>query len=405
MALRKIISITSLAILAIVIIVGGVGVQLVTTQPVFCNSCHEMNFYYNTWQNSTHGPKAVCLNCHSEPGLNGFIGEKVRGAEQVVAHFSGNFTVPIQIVRRVKNDQCLACHPETRNLTDKTIEAKHALHMDKSVLCADCHSRLVHNQSGQPRVITLAQCDLCHKAHTNFKLVGVHATLSCEKCHPGDKYNGTSPNCESCHKVPANHIPGITGNCDKCHTTAGWKPATFDHSKFPLTGKHQSLTCDQCHHGVYNGTSSVCVNCHKVPANHVAGIVSNCEKCHTTAGWKPATFDHSTFALTGKHASLACDQCHHGSYTGTAAGCVDCHQPPSTHAGMSTDCAQCHTPDGFTPANFVHQRVGEHIGGRGERPLSCVTCHPVQFTETSCTGSRCHSSNNPGGGGRGGGDD
>ncbi len=341
MVFGKVISITSLAILAIVIIAGGVGVQLVTTQPAFCNSCHEMNFYYNSWQNSTHGPKAVCLNCHSEPGLNGFIGEKVRGVEQVVAHFSGNFKVPIQIVRRIKNDQCLACHNETRNITDKTIEAKHALHMDKSVLCADCHSRLVHNQSGQPRVITLAQCEACHKAHISFKLAGVHANLSCEKCHPGDKYSGVSPSCESCHKVPANHIP-VSGNCDKCHTTARWKPATFDHSKFSLTGKHQSLTCDQCHHG---------------------------------------------------------------TYTGTAAGCVDCHQPPSTHAGMVTDCAQCHSPAGFTPANFVHQRVGEHIGTRSEIPLSCVTCHPVRYMETSCIGSRCHSSNNPGGGDGGGGDD
>ncbi|MCZ7402551.1 MAG: NapC/NirT family cytochrome c [Candidatus Methanoperedens sp.] len=465
MASKKIIPITSLAILAIMLIAGGVGFQAARSQPGFCDSCHEMNFYFNTWQNSTHATKTVCLNCHSEPGLQGFVTENKRAARQLVSHFTGNYAVPIQIVTRVKNDQCLPCHPETRNLTDKTVEAKHSLHMDKSVLCADCHHNLVHNQTGQPRVITPAQCELCHKAHTNFKLVGVHGTLSCEKCHPGDKYNGTSPNCESCHKLPANHIPGITGNCDKCHSPLGWKPANFDHLKFPLTGKHQSLACDQCHHGTYTGTSSMCESCHKVPVNHIAGITGNCDKCHSPLGWKPANFDHSKFPLTGKHQSLACDQCHHetytgtssmceschkvpanhiagitgncdkchsplgwkpanfdhskfpltgkhqsltcdqchhGTYNGTAPGCVNCHQPPSTHAGMSTDCAQCHTPDGFTPANFVHQRVGEHIVG--ERPLTCVTCHPVQFTETTCTGSRCHSSNNPGGGDRGGGD-
>jgi len=395
MGFGKAISISSLTIFAIIIIAGGVGLQLVTIQPAFCNSCHEMNFYYNTWQNSTHSTKAVCLNCHSEPGLRGFIGERVRGAEQVVAHFTGNYTVPIKIVTRVKNDQCLPCHPETRNLTDKTIEAKHALHMDKSVLCADCHNRLVHNQSGQPRVMTIDQCDSCHNAHKNFKLIGVHATLSCEKCHPGDKYNGTRSNCDFCHKVPANHMAGITGNCDKCHTTAGWKPATFDHSKFPLTGKHQSLICDQCHHGNYNGMAALCENCHNVPANHIAGIVGNCDKCHTTAGWQPATFDHSQFPLTGKHQSLTCEQCHHGIYTGTAPGCVNCHNPPPSHDGMDTDCSQCHSPDGFTPANFVHTRVGEHMGARSERPLSCDTCHPVRFVDTTCTGNRCHNSNNP----------
>lgn len=301
MGFGKLFSITSLTVWAIIIIVGGVGFQFMTTQPGFCNSCHEMNFYYNSWQNSTHGPKSICVNCHSEPGLQGLIQEKVRGAEQVVAHFTGNYPVPIKIITRVKNDQCLACHPETRNLTDKTIEAKHSLHMDKSVLCADCHNRIVHNQSGQPRVMTIDQCDSCHKSHANFKLIGVHATLS----------------------------------CDKCHSAAGWKPATFDHSKFPLTGKHQSLTCDQCHHGIF---------------------------------------------------------------TGTASGCVNCHTPPSSHDGMDTDCSQCHSPDSFTPANFVHARVGEHMGARSERPLSCDTCHPVRFIDTSCTGSGCHNSNSPGGG-------
>ncbi len=321
--------------MAAILIAGSAGLELVRSQPQFCNSCHEMNFYYQTWQNSTHATKAVCLNCHSQPGLQGFISENVRGAEQIAAHFSGNYTVPIQIVTRVKNEQCLACHPETRNITDKTIEAKHGLHMDKNVLCADCHSRLVHNQSGEPRVITTAQCDLCHKAHTNFKLLGVHANLSCDKCHPGDKYAAINPACESCHTVPSNHFQ-VAANCAQCHSTAGWKPATFDHSIFPLAGKHASLACDQCHHGIYNGTQAMCISC---------------------------------------------------------------HQPPSSHDGMDTDCSQCHTPDGFTPANFLHQRVGEHIGGRVERPFSCETCHPVRFIDASCTGSYCHSSNNARGGG------
>jgi cytochrome c nitrite reductase small subunit len=280
MVLGKVISITSLAILAIIFVVGGVGFQLVTSQPAFCTSCHEMNFYYNSWKNSTHGTKAVCLNCHSEPGLQGFIGEKVRGAEQLAAHISGNYKLPIQIITRVKNNQCLACHPETRNLTDKTIQAKHALHMDKSVLCADCHNRIIHNQSGQPRVVAQDQCDKCHKAHTNFKLLGVHATLNCENCHPGNKYRNIDPNCESCHEVPGNHIAGVVGNCDKCHSPAGWKPATFDHSKFPLTGRHQSLTCEQCHNGNYNGTAMGCISCHKPPSSHAGMEDTDCIHCH-----------------------------------------------------------------------------------------------------------------------------
>ncbi len=236
--------------------------------------------------------------------------------------------------------------------------------------------------------------------YSSFHLTGKHASLACYQCHHGI-YNGNQATCISCHELPSGHIPGVTGNCDICHSMDGWKPATFDHSIFPLTGKHQSLTCDQCHHGNYTEIAPGCVNCHEMPPGHIPGITGNCDKCHSTDGWKPATFDHSMFPLTGKHALLTCDQCHHGNYTGTAPGCVNCHNPPSNHDGMDTDCAKCHTPDGFTPANFLHIRVGEHIGTNAERPLSCEACHPVRFIDASCTGSHCHSSNNA----RGSGDD
>jgi 3-hydroxymyristoyl/3-hydroxydecanoyl-(acyl carrier protein) dehydratase len=69
------------------------------------------------------------LHFPSDPIFPGSL--LIEGAGQVVAHFSGNYPVPIQIITRVKNDQCLVCHPETRNLIDKTIEAKHSLHMDR----------------------------------------------------------------------------------------------------------------------------------------------------------------------------------------------------------------------------------------------------------------------------------
>jgi nitrate/TMAO reductase-like tetraheme cytochrome c subunit len=321
---------TLITLLSIIFLIGFAGLQMVDTQPWFCNTCHEMNFNYKSWQSSTHGPKAVCLDCHSEPGLRGLVDNNIRGAEQFVAHISGNYEIPIQIKNLVKNDQCLACHPEIRDLTDNTIDAKHSLHMDKNVLCVDCHNHLVHNHSGQPRVMTLDQCDTCHKKHTNFELLGKHTAVNCEKCHQGDNYTGTDRNCEFCHKVPANHSVEIANDCDMCHNLTGWKPANFDHSKFPLIEKHQSLKCDQC---------------------HVDGI-----------------------------------------YKGIAAACVDCHEPPLSHAGMDIDCVQCHNIRGFKPANFKHKYVGEHVGRGAEHSLSCIRCHPESFKEATCIG--CHASNN-----------
>ncbi|MDE3091159.1 MAG: NapC/NirT family cytochrome c, partial [Chloroflexota bacterium] len=87
----------------LVLIIGGAGFQWVNSQPWFCNTCHEMNFHYASWESSTHGTKAACLDCHAEPGVRGFIEEKARGAEQLVAHFTGNDQVPIKIIVRVKN--------------------------------------------------------------------------------------------------------------------------------------------------------------------------------------------------------------------------------------------------------------------------------------------------------------
>lgn len=384
---------TVITLVVIIFLVGGLSLQLVNSQPWFCNSCHEMNFNYNSWQSSTHGQEAVCVDCHSEPGLRGLIEDNVRGAEQFAAHLSGNYEMPIQIKNRVKNDQCLACHPETRNLTDSTIDAKHSLHMVKNVLCVDCHNHIVHNQSGQLRVMALDQCDTCHKKHTNLDL-GKHVEVNCDKCHPGGNYTGTDHNCEFCHEVPANHSVEIATDCDMCHNLAGWKPAKLDHSKFPLIEKHQSLKCTQCHiDGIYQGTAAACADCHEPPLSH-AGMDTDCDMCHNVTGWKPAKLDHSRFPLIEKHQSLKCNQCHMNEiYQGTATACVDCHESPLNHAGMDTDCVQCHNIGGFKPANFKHKYVGEHMGAGAEHRVLCIRCHPVRFKEATCT--ECHGSNNP----------
>jgi len=208
------------------------------------------------------------------------------------------------------------------------------------VPCADCHSRLIHANAAnnEPKIVTLQKCESCHKSHADFPLaVGKHATADCAQCHPNGKYGGTSPQCESCHKPPAANHPGGNTDCQACHSPEGWKPAKVDHNKtnFPLLGQHQQVACTRCHGDQFT---------------------------------KPA---------------------------GTL--CSACHQPPASHAGLPGTCDRCHTPQGFGPANFSHPRVGEHMPS-GEKPLTCDRCHRTGvFTQHDCTGSGCHSNNNPGG--------
>ncbi len=70
-----------------------------------------------------------------------------------------------------------------------------------------------------------------------------HALTDCNLCHINGNYTNTSPECVSCHldnynqtTDPNHNAAGYPTTCNQCHSTnPGWTPATFDHSKFPLT--------------------------------------------------------------------------------------------------------------------------------------------------------------------------
>lgn len=386
----RIVAVMALILFAFTIL-GGAGFQWVNSQPWFCNACHEMNFHYTSWQASSHGAAARCLDCHAEPGVRGFIEEKVRGAEQVVAHFSGNYPVPIRIIVRVKNDQCTRCHADAPGLPDKAIEVRHDAHSANNVLCAECHSRVVHAQPGAPSVLPRTECDSCHQAHTGFPMVGAHAALNCSACHVDGTYEQQSPACESCHAIPAGHEAGITSGCIHCHSPLGWTMAAFSHAAFPLTGKHQGQACAGCHPGdQFQGTSPLCENCHQVPTDHKAGDVRGCADCHNPGAWTPAQFDHSMFPLTGVHLDLVCTRCHtSGAFTGLSQLCEGCHQASANHiGGITFGCRQCHTPEGWTPAHFDHTRfplTGAHAN------LVCTRCHTSGvFAGLSAACVNCH---------------
>jgi hypothetical protein len=69
--------------------------------------------------------------------------------------------------------------------------------------------------------------------------------------------------CESCHTAPKDplHTGARPSTCSTCHSTAGWKPSSIDHSKyFPLTGDH-NVGCVSCHAG-NNFKTYTCTSCH-----------------------------------------------------------------------------------------------------------------------------------------------
>ncbi len=66
----------------------------------------------------------------------------------------------------------------------------------------------------------------------------------------------------------------------------GFKQLNFDHSKtrFPLTGKHVAVSCENCHVTTIENTPVTCISCHRKDDVH-RGRRPVCESCHVTTNW------------------------------------------------------------------------------------------------------------------------
>ena len=222
-------------------------------------------------------------------------------------------------------------------------------------------------------------CDSCHSTsgwrparfdHTTFALTGAHATASCARCHPNNRYTGTPRDCFSCHQAQYNAVANpnhvtmaFPTNCDSCHTTSAWRPAQFAHTNWPLTGAHTTTSCARCHpNSRYTGTPRDCYSCHQArynatttPNHQQVSYPTTCESCHTTTAWQPANFNHTFPIRTGNHA-VACTVCHNQPTNFPLYTCLVCHEHSqssmnshhsqvSGYSYVSTECVRCH-PNG-----------------------------------------------------------
>jgi nitrate/TMAO reductase-like tetraheme cytochrome c subunit len=249
-------------------ITGGVIVLLLvaafitahyTSASAFCDTCHEMDAYYSSWQASEHS-SAECRDCHIPPGTVSYVETKLGSFREIYVHFFGNPDAPLAVTREIPNSSCFRCHdnpPADPSLP--TVTFSHAEHAGRAY-CITCHVRVVH-KTLSPGYLDPGEMS------------------SCFKCHDGV----TAPNnCSYCHTQPHEK----RGECSSCHNTSGWTSAGTGHP-FARTGAHASLTCTQCHvskPGVATmlGTDlaqadPACVSCHG--DNHNG--LTDCAGCHT----------------------------------------------------------------------------------------------------------------------------
>lgn len=271
---------------------------------------------------------------------------------------------------------CFMCHtPVVIPARDRGCVDCHGVNHGGLKNCEDCHD---------PVLDWKPKDDFSHDSF--FVLEGAHADADCARCHSNGKFVGTPTTCVGCHGVKHG---GLT-NCQDCHTpkNGDWTPiAGFDHGAFfPLVGRHKLAQCADCHtSGKFAGTPTACVSCH---GDRHKGL-TDCAQCHSPLkSWAPVDFSHdSYFKLDGKHTSVSCTKCHvNNVFDGTPKICVECHGVQ--HGGLS-DCASCHTTAGFVPSTFVHSTRFTLVGAHAS--LACSKCHPSNaYADVIGTGTQCY---------------
>ena len=373
-----------------------------------CFSCHLAN--YNATSNPVHSVAkfpTTCEMCHTSTSWapatfnhNTATTFPLKGAHIGVGcnscHTNGYAGIPTT---------CVSCHLVNYNAS---INPPH-LAGKFSTDCKTCHTESAWSSAS-----------FNHSTGTTFPLTGAHVGIACINCH-AKGYIGISMACSSCHLTNYNATtsPGHVAakfptTCETCHTTTGWTPSTFNHNtstSFPLAGAHIALTCISCHANGYAGIATTCVSCHLTNYNssinppHLTGKFStDCKTCHTSTGWSPATFNHSTattFPLTGAHTSVTCIGCHTNGYAGISTACSSCHlsnynsttNPGHLAAKFPITCETCHTTKAWTPSTFNHNSsttfplAGAHVG------LACISCHANGYAGIATTCVSCHLGN------------
>lgn len=300
-----------------------------------CVSCHLVN--------DTHAGKRgdKCEDCHSTQGWDKSrfnhdtaTDFKLEGAHSKVSCEQCHHD---PVYDKAPPDTCIGCHKN---------DDRHNGRNGKK--CNDCHTannwsriRFDHNSATDFPLNGKhadARCESCHKGELSQQLEG-----TCISCHRGEDVHAgqLGTQCEQCHNEKA-----FSASIRFDH----------DLSKFPLIGQHAVVSCDECHPGqTFKDTALACISCHKDDDSHKAALGTECGSCHTPNDWALWRFDHNRqtqFELDGKHKGLACQACHSTPATNGVkqqSSCDSCHRADDIHAGgFGRNCERCHSTDSFS---------------------------------------------------------
>ena len=434
---------------------------------VACASCHRDSRTYKgiafascaNCHNDPHQPRfaAPCSSCHTTPAWrttkvdHARTAFPLRGRHAAVECVKCHTQPATKVAPRF--DTCAACHTDPHRGTFKQD-------------CASCHNETSwrtgafdHSTTRFPLVDKHAglTCAACHKNAAPSALSSPPATAAGRGrataaarvplviSPAAVDFRGLRTDCVSCHSDVHQGELGV--RCEACHTARTFDVTSFNHARPRpfFAGEHARLLCAQCHTPTavpatpsggrigaivarttpaapsrmsrigLTKTADTCVSCHADA--HAGQVSTRCETCHDIehAKFAVTAFAHerTRFPLTGKHAAVACANCHKVDtrtfpagpattrrLTGIGTDCVACHQDP--HSGQfKVGCQSCHSVDTFKIARYTHLRarvlnsffVGRHI-------TACRACHKpsaargvqsaVVSYQASTTCTACH---------------
>ena len=349
---KKIFKILVISVFTLLIV--AVVTAEITSRPSFCNTCHYMQPFYESWKASVH-KDVQCTKCHFPPGLEGTIEGKMMGLVQVVNYISNSYT------RRrpwaeISDASCLqsGCHAKQKLNKDVLykglVHFNHQAHLTqnrrgKKLRCTSCHSQIVQ---GEHIVVTETTCFLCH-----FKK---------SPQIPQDEYKKVS-NCKTCHQWEK-------------FTKEQMASMRFDHTEVVKKG----MNCLSCHSDVVVGDGYVpkenCYSCHfdnyrlskyndtrLIHSMHVTKHKVECTRCHLQIQHKVTRLDPLS--------SLNCTSCHsnmHQSqlilFTGKKIDGVKSEPNPMYLKGLH--CSSCH---------IFHKKLFKNANVKYANKKSCERCH------------------------------
>ncbi|MET0342814.1 MAG: hypothetical protein ABW252_17535 [Polyangiales bacterium] len=377
---------------------------------VACASCHGKPAKY---QGLEFGD---CKSCHDDAGRRAHE-DPLEGACKT-CHASESWTkivMPraqhpaLSLAAGHERTACKTCH-------DQGLRAPPS----RGDTCASCHAP-VHEAAFGPR------CEQCHasikwtglpdaigrRAHgsTPFPLRGMHGDVACAGCHQpelprAERYRGLAfDQCASCHADVHRGTLAEHGDCATCHNPLGFAPSLVEptvHARFgfALEGNHAATACSGCHKQLaaprlaWSLPEERCQDCHQNPhGTQFAREMKDdgCAHCHQPSGWRMPRFEHTTWPLTGAHASAACSGCHEPSardrdalavtsYRGAPRACAGCHD--DVHAGQfqssapERSCESCHQTAAFALPSFDHAETARYPLEGAHAEASCASCHP-----------------------------